>query len=258
MATFASGTPGDPNEDGSADLAPENSGEPQDDGSDDEGEVDLEQLKDEVQRLRNAHRQLLSEKTAAEEARRENRTLRQLVVDMNSRALQGASAPEPEDKTDWGATLRELKDSDDPRDKVTLELVKELAATRRKLADIEDSRDTKIPEEDREAVDELFASGDYRTKQAAYKAHLSDKLAKELEELKNRPKPKVKPGDNREPNAKPVVSTSMRSVPREKAKGVETVKEVKASEYREHLRGPDGAKWRQRRLEGKLEVLLDQ
>lgn len=257
MAMFASGTPGDPDEDGSADQAPENSGEPQDDGSDDGAGDDLEAARAENERLRNANRQLLSEKTAAEEARRENRTLRQLVVDMNRRALEVASAPTPADATDWDSTLKELAESDDPRDKVTLELVKELSNTRKKLAAIE-RKDSSIPEEDRAAVDELMASGDYRTEQAAYKAHLSDKLAKELEKLKARPAAPKKPGDSREPGAKPVTGTTMRSVPREKATKVETVTSVKATEYREHLRGPDGAKWRQRRLEGKLEVILDQ
>lgn len=243
----ASGTPEGFEEDGSALRA---SGTPEDlldDGSAHEQELEEEHEESEVERLRRVNQQLLSEKTRSEEVRRQNRELREMMLQMNR------TRPDPSEErpgTDWGETVRQLEDSDDPRDKFTLELARELHATRQKLDLIEASEGAKIPAEDRAKVQELLDSGEYRTPRAAYKALLGDRYEQLLARKKavgdDPPTRDGKPVPRREP-----VRTVTRSVPREKAASRPV---VTAAEYREKLRGPDGPAWRQKRLNNEIEV----
>lgn len=258
MSTFAPGTLGDPEDDGSAFEAPGTSDETQDDGSDDDGGFDPEQVKAENERLRNAHRQLLSEKTTFERTKAENEQLKSLLFEMNSRNRVEPAAPaEPEDDVDWDATFAELRRSDDPRDKVTLELSRELYRTKKQLTDLTQksvaAKD--IPAGDMAEVEALMKSGDYRTYQAAHKALLGQRyedLKQKLDARKEGSEDPAKAAKPTRPAAAAPVSTTIRSVPRDKAAARKT---VKASEYRELLKGPDASKWRQRRLSGGLDIV---
>ena len=252
---FASGTPGGGSHDGSA-SAPGTGEHTSDDGSADDQEqleASPEEIQAELDRLRNQNAQLLSEKSAAEEARREARELRQVIAQMNRRDEAGPSDEEIEQVEDLRRTAQALRDSDDPRDRFVLEMAKELSRTKKQL-DLVKSGKGKIAEADMPEVERLMNTGDYRTINAAHKALLGQRY----EELQRKQAEAGGGGGGdpapKRPAPKPAqpVATVVRGVPREKA-AERTV--IKASEYRQRLRGDDGAEWRQKRLSGSITVI---
>jgi hypothetical protein len=253
---LASGTPGGDPLDGSA-SASGTSGDPVEDGSADEQvqEPDPEAIEAELERLRHQNRQLLSEKSSAEESRREARELRQIVLDMNRRLSreEGESPADQERVEELRRTVGELQASDDPRDKFVLEMARELQRTKKQLDEVSSNPEgVKIPEEDISDVNRLLRTGDYKTSKAAYKALLGERYQK-MQSGDGKPKPAVTSGrsDRVDTPSRPM-STVSRPVPREKAK---ERKVVKASEYRQLLRGDDAKDWRQKRVSGDITVV---
>ena len=214
--------------------------------------MDAEALAAENARLARINQQLLSEKGSGEEARAENRELRRLVLELNR---GGGAAESREDQVDWRETVRTLETSDDPRDKFTLAIAQELHQTKQTLRVLTEGGEVKIPSKDIEAVQQMLATGDYRTSRAAYKALLGERFEKMQANGGAPPKdaPAPKKGAAAAPAAPRVpVSTVTRSVPRDKAAERKT---VKAAEYRQLLAGEQGSEWRQKRLRGEIEVV---
>ncbi len=137
--------------------------------------MDAEALAAENARLARINQQLLSEKGSGEEARAENRELRRLVLELNR---GGGAAESREDQVDWRETVRTLETSDDPRDKFTLAIAQELHQTKQTLRVLTEGGEVKIPSKDIEAVQQMLATGDYRTSRAAYKALLGERFEK--------------------------------------------------------------------------------
>lgn len=250
------GTPDEYEDDGSANASgtPNGFGEV---GSDVD-EESPEALASEVERLKRVNQQLLSEKSSGEEARREARELRQLILEMN-RGRGGRNEDEDSGDEERVRMLRghiaELERSDDPRDQVTLEIVNELKRTRQKLAMLDGTAGVKISPEDMSAVQQMMDTGEFTTLRAAHKAYLGVKLERLVNDgelvAKSAAAEQRQPKATQAP-AKPAVGVNTRPVPRSKTPDK---KVMTATEYQQKLRGDDGAEWRRKRLNGDFEVV---
>jgi hypothetical protein len=222
------GTP-DPSDDARHDLDLEGAGdEPRKSAEepDDQEEVEqdpeepdeTEQLRSELERAKRTNREFLNMKSNYENTRRELRELRDQLM-MVRGSTQRREEPVDDDLAE---AVQAVASSDSPTDRVLREIGKELLAINRRQGDLEERQRVRIPEKDEPAVDKLMQTGEFRSRKAAYRAHLGDRLMelrRQRSKIEAQPKRVRDSDEEREPRREErrPVATSTRGVGRREA-----------------------------------------